>query len=609
MLQAMRSSAKYIWLFIVAAFVLGFLLYETSGLFGRAQITPTTPIATVNGEDILVTQWQSLTSQMEEQQTQGSGRSISLDDRRRIEDQAYNELVDETLLSQEIRRRGIGVSDEEIKEAALSSPPAQLMYFPELQPNGQFDIEKFQRLLASPTARQSGLLSQLETYYRAQIPKQKLFEQIAIGAYPSDAELWAAYRDIHDTAQITFASARPTSIDPSITVSDDEIRTYYDTHKEEMEHPGRAMVSITQIRRTITPADSAAVKAHAIELRNRILAGEKFEDIAKSESADSGSALQGGDLGQTPKGRFVPDFEKAAYALKPGEISQPVLTQFGYHIIRLDSLKGDTIALHHILLRIAQSDSAASRTDRKADSLSKIAANAEAPARFDSAVKLLHLDISRAAVIEDEPAMLNGAPVPSVSAWAFGGARVGESSDLYEDDGGYYLARLESITPGGTPSLDAVKGDIKNLLIKKKQIDNLVGPARKLAQAAAASSFEQAAAVLHTDLGHSQPFTRVGEVPGVGRANEVIGAAFTLPLGAISQPIKTDEGVFVIRVDRRILADRKTFDAQKTMLRQQRQQAMQQARIRSFAANLRETAKITDNRKKVQAALSHTAAD
>jgi peptidyl-prolyl cis-trans isomerase D len=386
------------------------------------------------------------------------------------------------------------------------------------------------------------------------------------------------------------------------------VRAYYDAHTKDMVRPARATITIAQILRVITAADSAATRNHAIELRNRILAGEKFEDVAKAESADSGSAENGGELGKSTRGQFVAPFENAAQALGVGEISQPVLTQFGYHLIRVDSRVGDTLALHHILLRITQSDSAAARTDRKADSLSKVAGGAELPARLDSAVKLLKLTSSRTAVIEGEPAIVNGALVPSVSAWAFGGAKVGETSDLFDDANGYYIARLESITPGGTPSLDAVKGDIRNELLRKKQIDQLVAPARQLAIAAAASSFEQAAKVLNTQLGHSGPFSRVSEVPGVGRANQVIGAAFTLPLGAISEPIKTDEGVFVIRVDRRVNADRKTFEAQKPALRQQRLQAMQQARVRIFVTNLRESAKIKDYRKKVQESLRHTSA-
>ncbi len=70
-----------------------------------------------------------------------------------------------------------------------------------------------------------------------------------------------------------------------------------------------------------------------------------------------------------------------------GEVSQPVLTQFGYHLIKVDSRKGDTLTMRHILLRIQQSDSSATRSDRLADSLSRMAAAQESPAKFDSAAK------------------------------------------------------------------------------------------------------------------------------------------------------------------------------------------------------------------------------
>jgi peptidyl-prolyl cis-trans isomerase D len=602
MLQTMRSSAKYIWLFIVAAFVVGFLLYQTSGLFGRAPITSTTSVATVNGEDILVTTWQRLSQQLEEQQTQGSGRSVSLDERRRIQEQAFNQLVDEVLLRQELQRRGITVTDDELADAAKYTPPQQLMQDPELQTGGQFDIAKYQRLLNSPIAKQNGLLFQLEQYYRDQIPKQKLYEQIAAGVYPSDGQLWQNFRDTHDTAQITYAVLRPTAPDTSIHVSDDEVRAYYDAHKQGFDHPGRAAVAVAIIPRVISAADSAAVRNHALALRARILKGDKFEDVAKSESADSGSAVNGGDLGKGGRGRFVAPFEAAAYALKPGDVSEPVLTQFGYHLIRMDSRSGDTIALHHILLRIAQSDSEADHTDRKADSLSKMAANAESPARFEAAVKALHLETVRAFVTEGQPLVSNGRLVPSVSSWAFGGAKPGEASDLFDDDNGYYLARLEAVTPGGIPSLDVMKNDIRELLVRRKQIHALTGAAQKLAIAAAASSLEQATTVLHTPVSHSTPFTRVSTVPGVGNANEVIGAAFSLPVGAVSAPIETDDGVYVIRVDRRVPVDRRVFEVQQAMMRQQRLQSLEQARVRQFLTDLRNSAKIKDNRKAVEAA-------
>jgi peptidyl-prolyl cis-trans isomerase D len=606
MLQSMRSSAKYIWIFVTVAFIGGFLLYESSGLFGSAPVTSTTSVATVNGEDILVTTWQALAGQLEQQRTASSGQSVSLDERQAIEDQAYNQLVDEALLRQEMRRRGITVSVDELTNAAKYSPPPQLLQDPELQTNGQFDLAKYQRFLASPTAKQSGLLLQLEGYYRDAIPKQKLYQQVTSGIWISDASLWMNYRDAHDTAQISYAAFTPSQADiASTTVGDDEIRSYYDAHKQDMARPGHARVTVTEIPRVITAADSAAVRAHALALRDSIEKGAKFEDVAKAESADSASAVHGGDLGKGIRGRFVPAFESAAATLKPGEISQPVLTQFGYHLIRLDSRSGDTVAMHHILLRIAQSDSDADRTDRKADSLSKLAASAETPDKFDAAVKHLGLSTFTTEVIEGKPLQYNGANIPSVSAWAFG-AKVGESSELYDDDKGYYLARLDALTPGGTPTLDASKSDIRILLAREKAVQKQIDPARKFAIAASASSLAQAGQVLNTHITRTEPFTRVSGLAALPNAAQVVGAAFALPAGTVSEPIVADDAVYVIAVDRRVDTDRKAFDATKEQIRAQYMSSMQQGRIQEFLANLRAAAKIKDRRKEVQASLRRT---
>ena len=606
MLQSMRSSAKYIWIFVTVAFIGGFLLYESSGLFGSAPVTSTTAVATVNGEDILVTTWQTLSGQLEQQRTASSGESISLDARQAIQDQAYNQLIDEALLRQEMRKRAISVSVDELTNAAKYSPPPQLMQDPELQTNGQFDLAKYQRFLTSPSAKQSGLLLQLEGYYRDAIPKQKLYQQITAGLWISDATLWMNYRDARDSATISYASFTPSQADIASTqVSDGEIRAYYDAHKKDMARPGHARVTVTEIPRVITAADSAAVRTHAIALRDSIMAGAKFEDIAKAESTDSGSAVRGGDLGKGVKGRFVPAFETAAATLKPGEISQPVLTQFGYHLIRLDSRNGDTVAMHHILLRVAQSDSSADRTDRKADSLSKMTASAETPDKFDAAVKALGLKTFTSDVTEGQPLVVNGTSVPSVSAWAFG-AKVGESSDLYDDENGYYLARLETLTPGGTPSLDASKNDIKQILAREKAVQKLVDPAHKFGIAASGSSLAQAGQILNTQVTKTDAFTRVAGLPAVPSSAKIVGAAFALPVGAVSEPIVTDEAVYVIAVNSRIDADRKTFDATKEQLRGQYLSSMQQGRIQEFLSNLRSAAKITDRRKEIEASIRRT---
>ena len=607
MLQAMRASAKYIWIIIVVLFVGGFLLAQTSGLLGRAPVTSTTAVASVNGEDILATTWYQATQNLEQEETQRSNQSISLDERQRLMDQAFDQLVSDALLRQEYKRRGITVTDDEILQAARFSPPPQLMQAPDLQTEGQFDPAKYQRFLASPLAKQNGLLFQLEQYYRTEIPKEKLFDQVAADVYISDEQLWRRFQDTHDSAQVSFVGFAPERIpDSAVRVSDDEVRSYYDTHKKLFDRPGTAKVSIIIIPRTVTPADSAAVRAHALALRARIIGGEKFEDVARAESADSVSAANGGSLGKGVKGRFVAPFEAAAAALKTGEISQPVLTQFGYHLIKVDARKGDTTTLSHILLRIQQSDSAAARTDRRADSLARLAASTDQPAKFDEAARILHIPVIKTPVVEGNAVTVNGQFIPSVGPWAFQGAKPGETSELFDAEDGYYLARLDSLTPGGTQSLDQAKQDIRTYLLRQKKIDALLPQARNFAKVAAASSLESASKLMNMQVVSTKPFTRVTGVPELAQAPEAVGAAFTLPLHTVSEPIRSTGEVVVERVDDRIPANRAAFDAQKDVLRTQALQQLRQQRVREFLTNLRAVAKVDDKRKQIEASARRT---
>lgn len=606
MLQSLRSSAKYIFWFILITFVGGFLLAETSGLLGRG-VTANSTVATVNGRDVSYDLYSRVVQNAEQEQSERLGRALTLDERNQIEQQAFDQMVSEILLEQEYRRRNIAVSDEEIRRAARFNPPPELLRSSELQTEGQFDPEKYQRYLSSPAAKQGGLLVQLEGYYRSEIPKQKLFEQLASSVYVTDARLWSIYQDQHDSARVSVVSLRPETIaDSAVKVTDAEVRSYFDAHKSEFERPGRAVVSILSIPRVISAADSATTRNRAMALRAEIVGAAdqaaKFAEVAKRESADSGSAVNGGSLGSGGRGRFVAPFESAAYALREGEVSQPVLTQFGYHIIRLDRRRGDTLELRHVLLDVGQSDSTASRVDRRADSLTALAGSSDDRAAFDTAARRLGIPVVRATAIEGEPLTVNGRYVPSVSAWAFSGARVGESSELFDAEDGYFLARLDSIVEGGTPRFDAVKDEVRQRVLRQKKIEQLVPRAGQLATSAASGTLESAAQARSLTVEQSPMFTRVMPVPGIGQLNQVVGAAFALPVGAVSAPIATEDAVHVIRVEQRVNADRTAFEAQKQQQRSQVLTTLRQQRVRDYIANLRKEADIEDNRKEINAA-------
>jgi peptidyl-prolyl cis-trans isomerase D len=601
-LQTMRSSAKFVFWILAVAFIGGFLLVETSGLLGSSPVTPTTAVATVNGKDILYTDWQQRSEQLVQQAQQQSGRSLTQDEIQRLHNQAFDEMVAETLLEQQYRKRGIVVSDAELRDYARFAPPQWIRSAPDLQTDGQFDPVKYQRLLGSAQARQSGLLVALERFFRSEVPKEKLFEQVTSGIYSTDAELWRGWQDANDSASISFVAFHPQTGPSDTIVSDAELRRYYDAHKKEFDRPAHAVLSVLYLPRVVSAADSAAVRNKILQLRGEIAGGAKFDDVAKRESVDSASAVQGGDLGKVTKGRMVPEFEKAAFALKPGELSQPVLTQFGYHLIKMDSRSGDTASLRHILLRIQPSDSSSAKVDREADHLAKLAAGHDNPKALDSAAKVLNITPFKVVANEGETARNNGKEVPSVSAWAFRDAKRGDISDLFDAEDGYYLARLDSLSEGGK-SFDAVKSAVRDRVAAEKAIERAIPVAAQLAKTARSSSLEAAAAQTQSQVMKTGMTTRGGAVRTFGSLGEAIGAAFAMPLNTVSEPIRQADGVYVIRVDERKPADKANFDKEVATLRARRLDILRRERLQAFLQDLRATATITDRRKEINAQL------
>jgi parvulin-like peptidyl-prolyl isomerase len=129
-------------------------------------------------------------------------------------------------------------------------------------------------------------------------------------------------------------------------IDDADVRKYYDEHKKDFEQV-RARHILIRMQGSPLPVKpgqkdltEAEALAKAQDVRKRIVEGhEEFEAVARVESDDNGSGANGGDLGFFHHNQMVPPFEEAAFAMKAGEISQPVKTQFGYHVIKLEAVK------------------------------------------------------------------------------------------------------------------------------------------------------------------------------------------------------------------------------------------------------------------------------
>lgn len=139
----------------------------------------------------------------------------------------------------------------------------------------------------------------------------------------------------------------------TIKQSRKEIENFYTTYKDSLPDI-EATVDISHILLTPQPSDSATKLTYQkiVNIKQMISSGKSFEELAKDFSQDPGSAVRNGDLGWTDRGSFVPEFEEAAFSLEPGEISDPVQSQFGFHIIKLIERQGERIHTAHILIKL-----------------------------------------------------------------------------------------------------------------------------------------------------------------------------------------------------------------------------------------------------------------
>jgi parvulin-like peptidyl-prolyl isomerase len=381
----MRRNTKIIMLVVAIAFV-GLMVFEWGmDASGRSNTAAVGEVGRVNGTVVSYQYWTQTFRSLTDQARLQKGAPLNDLEIDYIEDQTWNQIVNQILIEQEIRRQGIAVTDEEVQLAFQTSPPPWLQQNELFQTGGQFDYAKYQAFFSGPAVDPT-LLQQIEAYYRDVLPRARLFEALGSGIYISDSELWSIYRDRSEQVQVKYAVIDPeTQVDDSeVSISEDELRGYYDAHRDDFHQPANALVTLVQIVRTPEAADTAAALEAANRIREQALEGADFEELARANSADRGSAESGGDLGWFGPNDMTPDFEAAAFAMEVDEISEPVLTLYGYHVIKMHEKEEDRVHASHVLIEIGLRGESEDNLLGRVDQLERIALTQGLDAAVDS---------------------------------------------------------------------------------------------------------------------------------------------------------------------------------------------------------------------------------
>jgi len=547
-----------------------------------------------------------------------------------IEQQILQQMVDERAALAEADRVGITVSDEEVRQRIFSMPA--------FQENGAFIGEaRYNQLLRMQRPPMSA--QEFEDSVRRGLTVEKLRAALTDWLSVADNELEQEYRRRNDKVKLAVVSFTADSFRPQVSASDADVATYFEAHKADFKIPEKRkirylLIDIDGIRaKTVVPPadvertynnsieqyttpeqvrashillktegkDDAAVKAKAEEVLKQAKAGADFAELAKKNSEDEQSAKNGGDLDYFGRGRMVPEFDQAVFAMQPNQTSDLVKTQYGYHIIKLvDKKVATTKPLAEVRQQITDQLGYERAQAQAADLAQKLEKQISRPGDLDSVAKANKLAVQESGFFARDEPILGLGPAPEATNKAFE-MKPGEVSGALRASRGFVIETLVSKQDPYVPKLDEVKERVRDEVIKQKARDASKQKAAEIAaKLKAAPDFEKSAKAAGLEAKTTELISRDSPIPDLGVAPAVEEAAFKMPVGGVSEAIATDNGTAVIKV---IEKKEVTPDEWKTAKERFREELLSDRRNRFFGSYMmkaKKGMKIDVNRETLQ---------
>jgi peptidyl-prolyl cis-trans isomerase D len=373
MLEAIRTAAQS-WLakVILAVITIPFALWGVESYIR----TPTgqDSIATVAGEKISSIEFNNAVRNQLDQFRSQYGKDIdaSIMDNPEMRKSVLDQLIDQRLLGKAVKSSNLSASDVTLRDWISNEPS--------FQDNGVFSPVRYQSMLQG----RGMSATSFENLLRSDLARQQFVESIALTGITSSASVQQYFLAVDQSREVAIVNLTPEPFQAKVKITSEQAKTYYDAKPAEFTIPEQVRAeyvefSIDTLAPTIqvpadevkkafeanssryiqkeerkashilisaakdaSDADKAAAKTKADALFAQVTKSPKdFADLAKKNSQDPGSAVNGGDLGFFPRGAMVKPFDEAAFAAKKDEIVGPVLSDFGYHIIRVTEVRAE----------------------------------------------------------------------------------------------------------------------------------------------------------------------------------------------------------------------------------------------------------------------------
>jgi peptidyl-prolyl cis-trans isomerase D len=593
----------------------GMLLYLVPSMPGTGDAASIDTVAKIGDESVTTDEVRQQLSEIE-QRNQVPKQLESL-----YAQQILKQLVFQKEIEYEAKRLGIHVSDQERAERIRQFLPTAYngdtfvgmdRYAAEVQGRFQMTVpvfeeqirqglllEKFRKLVTDGISVGPG---ELQDEFRYRNEKVKLDyalikpEDLAAKINPDDAEIRAAYEKnkskylVPEKRVVRYALADVNQIRQNTQVSDDELKVQYQQDIQQYQVPNRVHVDhILLMTVGKTPAEVEEIHQKAEDvLKQANKKGANFEELAKKYSEDPGTKDKGGDLGWITQGQTVPEFEKVAFSLPKGNISDLVKTQYGFHIIKvLDKETAHTKTFDEVKDSIRAPLMLAKADRQAADIADKLSAAIRQSNKtsLDDLAKQFHLTVGETRPVSANEPILELGNSKEVKDAIFG-QRPDEIGLPIHTDRGYLILLVRGVLPAHQGTLDEVRDRVTADLKQQKSTEIARQKADDLEKRLkSGEKFETAAKSSGLDPKTSDLFARNGSISGAASGKQ-LSAAFQLKPGDVGQPLNLGTSWFVYRVAEKQEPNPADFEKQKKDLTDQVLQTKRNLAFEAFRTSL-----------------------
>ena len=629
MLDRMRRHKgwlKWSLAIVVVSFILLYIpsfLRDGAGAAGNNSV-----VADVEGREITAQEFRRVYQQQMQAYRQSYGGNVDerLLKQLGIDQRIVQQMIQEEASLAEADRLGITASDAEVRERILALPAFQengqfigdaryrqilQMQNPPMRP-ADFEDQVRRGIVAEKLqAALTGWITVSDADVQQEFKKRNEKVKLAVVNFPADkfreglqatdAEIAKFFEDhkesfrVGEKRKVRYLTVDQDAMRQKVTVTGHQIEQYYNDNIQQYSTPEQVRASHILLK--TEGKDESAVRTQAQDLIAQLKKGADFAELAKKYSQDEGSAKKGGDLDYFPRGQMVKEFDDVAFKLKPGEMTdEPVKSQFGYHIIKVVDRKPATQkSLADVRGQIEDQlkwEQAQAEAQKLAD---QIASELKKPADFDRVARDHGLRAGETGFfLPDEPIAGIGM-APAVGQQAFQ-MKQGEVSEPIRTPQGFAFITVTGKQDPYIPKLDEVKTRVREDVLKQKAIDAARQKAAAVGAQMRSGDFDKAAKAADLEVKTTDLIARGAPIGDAGVSPALEDKAFSLPAGAVSDAIVTDNGAAIVKVLERKDVDPAEFAKQKESLRGQLLNERKQKFFAAYMAKARQRMKININR-------------